>query len=121
MSDRSRSPKSRSASRSKVQKSQLYIGGISRNTAEADLKEAFEKFGKIKDVWIKGHYAFLDYDDGKASKRAIKEMDGQKLQGEKIVVEETSKYMSSNHLEGKSRRGPSPRDKCWNCNKSGHW
>lgn len=23
--------------------------------------------------------------------------------------------------EGRGRRGPSPNDKCWNCQKSGHW
>jgi hypothetical protein len=50
-------------------------------------------------------------------------MDGKSFEGEKILVEPTSKYnFNLNfHIEGRGRRGPSPNDKCWNCGKYGHW
>jgi hypothetical protein len=51
-------------------------------------------------------------------------MDRKSLDGEKLQVEPTSKntlFLKKIFIEGRSRRGPSPNDKCWNCNKHGHW
>jgi len=57
---RSRSGRSRSRSRGRAtKKSQVYIGGISRKTNTADLEKVFEKFGKIKEISVKDHFAFL--------------------------------------------------------------
>jgi splicing factor, arginine/serine-rich 7 len=38
---------------------QIYVGGISRRTRTDDLEKAFSKYGKIRDVSIKGKYAFI--------------------------------------------------------------
>jgi RNA recognition motif-containing protein len=38
---------------------QIYIGGLSRRTRTEDLEKAFNKYGKIRDVSIKGKYAFI--------------------------------------------------------------
>ena len=38
---------------------QIYVGGLSRRTRTEDLEKAFSKYGKIRDVSIKGKYAFI--------------------------------------------------------------
>ena len=50
-------------------------------------------------------------------------MDGRSYDGEKLMVEPTSKKRNqfNSTVEGRGRRGPSPNDKCWNCGKHGHW
>jgi arginine/serine-rich splicing factor 7 len=38
---------------------QIYVGGLSRRTRTEDLEKAFGKYGKIREVSIKGKYAFV--------------------------------------------------------------
>ena len=96
---------------------QIYVGGLSRRTRTEDLDRAFGKFGKIRDISIKGKYAFVvsiyifyqtntitdkklkfeiiqEYDDYHDARDACDKMDGYKLDGEKLQVEPTSKYIS---------------------------
>jgi RNA recognition motif-containing protein len=48
---------------------------LHRATREIDLKEAFEKFGKLREVALKHTFAFVDYEDHESAVRAIAEMD----------------------------------------------
>jgi RNA recognition motif-containing protein len=67
---------------------QVYVAKLHRNTTETDLKEAFSKYGKIKEVVLKRAYAFIDYDDHEAASLAVKEMDRKTfVNGEELVVE----------------------------------
>lgn len=38
---------------------QIYVGGLSRRTRQEDLDKAFGKYGKIREISIKGKYAFI--------------------------------------------------------------
>lgn len=38
---------------------QIYVGGIGHNVHKDDLYDAFEKFGKIREVNFKNRYAFV--------------------------------------------------------------
>ena len=37
----------------------VFVGKLSRRTRSSDLEEEFSKFGKIKDVDLRGSYAFI--------------------------------------------------------------
>lgn len=85
---------------------QVYIGGLSRRTRTDDLEKAFGKYGKIRDISIKGKYAFVvshfacshlmqEYEDYHHAREAVDRMDGFKLDGEKLSVEPTSKLLLS--------------------------
>ena len=39
--------------------SQVYIAGFGKRANEDDLEDAFRKYGKIRDVVLKGRYAFI--------------------------------------------------------------
>ncbi len=44
------------------------------------------------------------------------------MDGERLIVEPTSKIRILKFSEeGRGKRGPSANDKCYNCNKYGHW
>lgn len=61
---------------------------LHKRTREEDLREAFSKFGKIKELSLKYAYAFIDFEDHGAAVTAIKEMDGKTfVNGEVLVVE----------------------------------
>jgi RNA recognition motif-containing protein len=56
-----------------------------------------------------------EYEDYHNAKSAIKEMDGFKMDGRRIVVEQAGE-------PGRMRRsGPQEDDKCFKCGKRGHW
>ena len=52
------------------------------------MKDAFSKFGRIKNIILKHSYAFIDFDDHEAADAALKEMNGKTfVNGEELVVE----------------------------------
>ena len=87
--------------RSKAQKEngvKLFVGGVSYDASEDDLREAFSVHGKLKDVHMaldretkkpRG-FAFITFADKKEAKAAIKAMNKSEFKGRKISVEESS-------------------------------
>ena len=89
------------SARSKAQKEQgvkLFVGGVSYDASEDDLREAFSIHGKLKDVHMaldretkkpRG-FAFITFADKKEAEAAIKAMNKSEFKGRKISVEESS-------------------------------
>ena len=72
---------------------QVYVAKLDRRTRESDLEREFSKFGKIRSVTLKLHYAFVVYEDHESAVEAIKEMHNREfVNGETIVVEQSSMY-----------------------------
>ena len=74
----------------------LYVGNISYQTTEDDLRAAFMAFGQIERVSIvtdrdtgqpRG-FAFVEMAEKDAAERAIAELNGSDLQGRSITVNE---------------------------------
>jgi RNA recognition motif-containing protein len=72
----------------------IYVGNLSYEVAEYDLKEIFEEYGKVNSVRIitdkltgrsKG-FGFVEMDDEKEAGKAIKELNGGDLVDRKLVV-----------------------------------
>lgn len=74
----------------------LFVGGLSWNTDEAELRRAFERFGELNDVKIvtdretgrSRGFGFVGFSDSQAADTAIAEMDGADLDGRTIRVNE---------------------------------
>lgn len=74
----------------------LFVGGLSWNTDEAELRAAFERFGEIEDVKVitdretgrSRGFGFVGFVDGASAKKAMEEMDGSELDGRSIRVNE---------------------------------
>lgn len=95
------------SARTKAQKEhgvKLFVGGVSYDASEDDLREAFSIHGKLKDVHMaldretkkpRG-FAFITFADKKEAKAAIKAMHKSEFKGRKISVEESSSGGRSN-------------------------
>ena len=98
-------------------RSRIYVGGLSRRTGTRTLEKIFQRYGHIRDLDLKNEYAFIvpftqEYDDARDASDAIDDMDRQRVDGSKIIVE----------LAGSRKdRSTSSRDTCYNCGKTGHW
>jgi RNA recognition motif-containing protein len=74
----------------------VYVGNLSFETRENDLRTAFEEFGPVESVKIimdkytnrsKG-FGFVEMSNEEDGKKAISEMDGKELQGRTLKVNE---------------------------------
>jgi arginine/serine-rich splicing factor 4/5/6 len=69
---------------------QIFIAKLSSNIREKDLDYEFRRFGNIKNIQLKRGYAFVEFEDYKDAEDAVKDMDGRKLEGQRIVVQHAS-------------------------------
>jgi len=74
----------------------IYVGNLSFNTTEEQLRQAFESFGEIKSVSIitdkftgeSRGFAFVEMPDKEAAAAAISGLNGQELNGRKLNINE---------------------------------
>ena len=76
--------------------SKLYVGNLSFNTTETELRTAFAQFGTVTDVYVamdrmtgrpRG-FAFVTLGTDEEAKRAIDQMNGTDLGGRQLTVNE---------------------------------
>ena len=78
-------------SRDRDRNPQIFIAKLSPQVREKDLEYEFRRYGTIKNVELKRGYAFIEYDSYKDAEDAIRDMDGRKFEGNRIVVQNSSK------------------------------
>jgi cold-inducible RNA-binding protein len=74
----------------------LFVGGVSWNTTDEGLREAFEKFGEVTDAVIitdretgrSRGFGFVTFQNNDDAEKAVKSMDGTELDGRTIRVNE---------------------------------
>ncbi|CAD8140504.1 unnamed protein product [Paramecium pentaurelia] len=95
---------------------QLFVAGYSRSKVndDKDVKEIFKKYGTIKDVAYKGAYSFVTFSNEQEAQEALKATNGETFNGQKLKVDLVD------NRKGR-KNGPNEQDKCFKCNKGGHW
>jgi RNA recognition motif-containing protein len=74
----------------------LFVGGISWNTGDAELRQAFEAFGEVSEATVvtdrqtgrSRGFGFVSFTEDESATKAISEMDGTELDGRNIRVNE---------------------------------
>jgi cold-inducible RNA-binding protein len=97
--------------------SKLYVGNMSFKTTEADLRDAFSKFGTVTDVYIASDretgrprgFAFVTFSTDTESKLAAEKLNGSDLDGRQLTVNEAkpkeeSGGRSSGGYQGRNSR-----------------
>ncbi len=90
----------------------IYVGNLSFNVTEQDLRQAFEPFGKIASINLitdkysgqsKG-FGFIEMPEESEAKAAIQGLNGKELKGRTINVNE-ARPRTEGGRSGMSRRG----------------
>ena len=89
----------------------IYVGNLSRETTEDELRQAFEAFGQVVSVKIlrdrvtgeSNGFGFVGMAVSDEGQTAISELNGKDLKGQTIKVEEGK--MKTGHRSGGDRRG----------------
>ena len=74
----------------------VFVGGMSWNTDDEGLRQAFEKFGEVTDAKVitdrdtgrSRGFGFVTFESADAVSKAISAMDGQELDGRAVKVNE---------------------------------
>jgi len=86
----------------------LYLGNLSYDAADSDIREAFASYGTIEDLFIpldretnrpRG-FAFITLQDDDLARKAIEEMDGHDLMGRNLRVNEAEERRQNNRGGG---------------------
>lgn len=89
----------------------IYVGNLSQQTTEDDLRQAFEVFGQVKSVNIikdrfsgeSRGFGFVEIPSKQEAQKAIEEMNGKDLMGRAINVNEARP--KTDRREGRGGRG----------------
>jgi RNA recognition motif-containing protein len=73
----------------------LFVGGLSWNTDDSQLNEAFARFGKVasakvitdRDTGRSRGFGFVEFESGDDAQSALQAMDGHELDGRTIKVD----------------------------------
>ncbi len=99
----------------------IYIGNLSRDVTEDELKGLFSKYGSIKEVKIikdpysgesKG-FGFLEMSNSSEAQKAISELNSKELKGKKLTVNEARPREDKRGGGGRERRGGGGRERSW--------
>ena len=67
----------------------MYIGDLGEDATRRELEEAFDKFGRVRNVWIAKRppgFAFVLMDDPRDAEDATRELDGSRMCGRRVKV-----------------------------------
>jgi len=67
----------------------VYIGDLGEDATRRELEEAFDKFGRVRNVWIAKRppgFAFVLMDDPRDAEDATRELDGSRMCGRRVKV-----------------------------------
>ncbi|KAG9296584.1 hypothetical protein G9A89_015176 [Geosiphon pyriformis] len=93
----------------------LFVGRLALDTHPRDLEHIFDKYGRLNRLEVKRGYAFVEYMDERDASDALKETDGMRVRGNRIVVEWAK--------NGGKKPGMSAYadNQCFKCGREGHW
>jgi len=76
----------------------LYVGHLTSSVKKSDIYFLFHKFGDIVEIMMKDDYAFVEFSNIHSASRAFTEMNGYRLGGQKLQVEEAKPKEGETHV-----------------------
>ncbi|KAI8340980.1 hypothetical protein EDC96DRAFT_334913 [Choanephora cucurbitarum] len=107
--DRDRGDRDRGGDRARPNPCRLYVGNINRYVREQDLKDLFSRYGRVRDFILRDYYAFIEFDSVREADDAAKELNGYRLEDDRLVVQVAN--VARNRLESRDRDSRRNRDR----------
>lgn len=86
-----------------ITSARLYVGHVAMTVRKHDIVQLFAKYGDIIEIMMKDDFAFVEYAHMHSAAKALNELNGARLGGQKIQVEE------ARPKEGDSASMPPPK------------
>ena len=82
----------------------IWMGGLDADTRESDIEKFLDGFGKVKEIYLKKMYAFVEFEDEQDAEDVVKELNDKKLLDKNVKIEFTNRKK----YEDRSSRSKSP-------------
>lgn len=90
-----------------------YVGNLDVGATVQDLEKEFDRYGRIKDVWVARKppgFAFIEFEDERDARDAVEDMDGRWILDKRIRVEISRRGRGESRRDGETYvRGPPKR------------
>ncbi|GIL81085.1 hypothetical protein Vretifemale_10182 [Volvox reticuliferus] len=103
--------------------SRIYVGNLPADIAERDVRDEFERFGRVRTIWVARKppgFAFLEMEDDRDAADAVRKLDG--FQGWRVEFSRRAdRGPPSRGGMGGGMGGPMGRElRCYECGEIGH-
>ena len=71
----------------------IWMGGLDADTRESDIEGFLKDFGKLKEVYLKKMYAFVEFENEQDAEDAVKELNDKTLMGKNVKIEFTGGFV----------------------------
>ncbi|KAL7294139.1 hypothetical protein TKK_0012166 [Trichogramma kaykai] len=92
----------------------IFVGNLTDNTKAPQVRELFAKYGTVVECDIVRNYGFVHLEASGDVNEAIKELNGQIVDGEAMKVQ-----ISTSRV--RQRPGMGDPEQCYRCGRGGHW
>jgi RNA recognition motif-containing protein len=90
----------------------IYVGNLDERADSRDLRDEFDRYGHLKDVWIARNppgFAFIEFDSERDAKDAVRDMDGRYILDKRVRVEISRRSRASvGDRDSRETRGGPP-------------
>lgn len=102
----------------------IFVTGYPNFYRVMDIRNLFEKYGRIEEITIKKNYAFIVFNHFCEAENAIKRMNGRMLWNQPLRVQlSTSTFVdeNDNYVDVNGMRVKGTNNECFLCGQTGHW
>jgi len=87
----------------------VYVGNLPEDVSERELDKLLKNYGRYDNVFLKGNYAFVEFEDSRDAEDAVKDLDGAREFGNRLRLEHAKdSKLSSRRRSPPRRRGNPP-------------
>ncbi|XP_002735599.1 uncharacterized protein LOC100371873 isoform X2 [Saccoglossus kowalevskii] len=92
----------------------VFVGNLSKSVQSRDLRDLFEKYGKVLECDVIKNYGFVHMDKEDEAKEALDALNSKEFMGTNIKVE-----LSTSRVH--KTPGMGSKGECFKCGRQGHW
>lgn len=81
----------------------LFVAGFDNQTRQRDLEDVFERFGRLRNCYMKSNFAFVEFDHIQDAKEALQRMSGKSFRGRELTVQYAKAQEPQKELHRESR------------------
>merc|ERR1711868_244463 len=67
--------------------SKIFIGNLPDRARGVDVEDFLSRYGKLREISLKNGYGFVEFDDSRDAEDAVRDMNGERLCGERVTIE----------------------------------